>query len=112
MDEILMCPTCHVAVKPLDYFCSNCGKNLHPVPPSLSSVTIFGFIVGSIVLPPMGFIWGIRYLKSDDNKARFYGFVFIIITIVELILLTIGTIQLINTINQQVNSQMQNIQGL
>jgi hypothetical protein len=91
MEEQTLCPVCHVVVKPGDYYCFNCGKNLHPAPPSLSFATLAGFFVGSIILPPMGIIWGYRYIK--------------------LILLVNATVSVYNTINDQVQEQLPNIQG-
>jgi hypothetical protein len=111
MDEVTVCPTCHVNVRITDYYCFNCGKNLHEKPPSLSIITMVSIVIGSLLLPPMGIIWGVRYLKQSDVKSRLVGLVAILITIIELIWLTFITIGLINQINSQVNSQIQNIQG-
>lgn len=115
MDEIveqpILCPACHVAIKQSDYFCFNCGKNLHPAPPSLSFGSLTGFSIGSIVLPPMGIIWGFRYIRSQDSKAKIFGFVLIGLTVIELFILTDITVKAYNTINEQIQQQLPNIQG-
>jgi hypothetical protein len=111
MDEQTLCPACHVVVRPGDYYCFNCGKNLHPAPPSLSFGTLAGFFVGSLVLPPMGIIWGFRYIKSPDMKAKVFGFLLAVCTIIELVVLVSATVYAYNTINDQVQKQLPNIQG-
>jgi hypothetical protein len=108
MEEQTLCPVCHVVVKPGDYYCFNCGKNLHPAPPSLSFATLAGFFV---ILPPMGIIWGYRYIKSPDMKAKVFGLILMVTTIIELILLVNATVSVYNTINDQVQEQLPNIQG-
>ena len=110
--SMTVCQSCHIQVRPTDYFCFNCGKSIHPKPLSISVATQLTYYVGSIILPPMGFIWGYKYLKETDPKAKMVGLVCYIITIVVLVLAVKVTVDLINTVNTQVNSQIQNIQGL
>lgn len=105
------CPQCHVPVRPTDFFCYNCGKNLKPAPPSTSIETLVMYYVGSVLLPPMGIIWGWKYVKATDQKARLHGWLLIGITVVELVLLTIWTIDFVHGINAQVNSQLNGLQG-
>jgi len=104
--EQTLCPACHVVVRPGDYFCFNCGKNLHPAPPSMAISTLLGFFFGSLVLPPMGIIWGFRYMGSNDVKAKIFGFSLIFLTIADL------TVKSYNMINDQIQQQLPNIQGL
>lgn len=112
MDEQILCPACHVAVRSGDYFCFNCGKNLHPAPPSMSLATQLSYFVGSLVLPPMGIIWGIRYLKSPEQKAKIFGLVLIMITVIECLVLVDVSVKAYNAINDQIQKQLPNIQGL
>jgi hypothetical protein len=84
MDETI-CSQCHVAVRVSDYFCFNCGKNLKPKPLSTSVSTQLIYYAGSVFLPPMGIIWGIKYLKEKESKAKIVGIVCITITVVVLI---------------------------
>lgn len=111
MDELTQCPVCHVNIRPTDYFCYNCGKSLKNKPISLSLANIILYLVGSIVLVPMGIIWGIRFFRKGDSNAKIYGIFLIVLTLIELIVLTKFTIDLVNTINDQVNLQLQNLQG-
>lgn len=111
MEENLICPSCHLQVRNTDYFCFNCGKNLHPKPPSTSISSQTSLYIGSLLLPPMGIIWGLRYLRQPDRESKIVGVIAIILTIVILVLLTQFTVNLINTVNEQVNSQLQSLQG-
>lgn len=106
-----ICPKCHVIVRATDFFCYNCGKNLHPKPLSTSLITQAMYYAGALILPPMGIIWGIRYLRQAENKAKVVGLILIALNVIELILVTQWTIQLINTLNMQVSGQLNSIQG-
>lgn len=101
-----MCPQCHAVVRPTDFFCYNCGKNLKPAPPSTSFEKLFMYYLGTLLLPPMGIWWGIKYVRSGNEKAKLHGWIMIVGTVVLLIFLTIWTTQFVNTITTQVNSQM------
>lgn len=65
----------------------------------------------TVLLPPMGIFKGIKYLKFEDQKLKAIGIVVIVITILELILITVWTINFANMINSQVNSQLNNLMG-
>jgi predicted amidophosphoribosyltransferase len=106
-----ICPQCHTPVRATDFFCFNCGKNLKPAPLSLSFEKLFMYYLGAITLPPMGIIWGIKYLKQTNQNAKIHGAILIIGTIIELIVLTVWTVQFANTIQKQVGSQLNNVQG-
>lgn len=104
-----LCSRCHVQVLAKDYFCFNCGNNLRPKPLSTSISTQIVYYVGSIVLPPMGVIWGIKYLRERNLKAKIVGLICIPLTVLVLAVAVNLAITLINTVNSQINSQMQNI---
>lgn len=106
------CPVCHVPVRPTDYYCYNCGRNLRPAPPPTDASRQLSLYLGSLLLPPMGIIWGIRYLQGSDQKTRTIGLVCIGLTVASILLGVILAVQTINTINEQVNQQLQGIQGL
>jgi len=111
MDDFQVCPSCHVGVRSSDYFCFNCGKNLKPKPLSTSITKQISIYLGSVLLPPLGLVWGIRYLREKDNTSKVVGVIAIILTVITLILLVKFTNNLIKTINEQVNSQLEGIQG-
>src|SRR4030065_2442591 len=105
MEYSVLCPVCHAEVKPTDYFCSNCGKNLKPELPSTSLTKQISLYLQSFFLPPYGIIIGIRYLRQEDSKSKTVGIISIILTIVSLLILIKFTFNLINIVNTQVNNQ-------
>ena len=98
-------------VKPTDYFCFNCGKNLKPKPLSTSLGKQILIYLESIFLPPMGFLWGIRYLRQKGSASKAIGIISIILTVVFLVLLIKFTNEFIKTINDQVSGQLRGIQN-
>lgn len=106
------CPQCHAQVRATDFFCFNCGKNLKPKPLSTSLETLFMYYLGAFVLPPMGIVWGIKYLKQESQVSKVHGIIFILLTIVEIIVLTVWTVNYANMINAQVGTQLNGFQGL
>lgn len=102
----LTCPTCHQIVEGTDYFCPNCGKNLKPAPPSTTLTSQMELYGKSLLLPPLGFLWGYKYLKQPGMKAKMVGLTTMIITVVVLVFIVVSTVKLINTVNEQVNSQL------
>ncbi len=111
MDEINICPVCHINVRPTDYFCFNCGTNLRPAPLSTSFETQVKLYLKCLFLPPMGMIWGLRYLKQKDSRSKAVGYICIIITTVLLFLLVKWTKDLIDTVNDTVNTSMDAFYG-
>lgn len=107
----LTCPRCHTQVRETDYFCFNCGKNLKPKPVSTSIDTLLLYYLGTILLPPLGLWWGIRYLKNPDHPSKIHGLVLITITSIEVLLLVVWSVNFINNVNSQVNQQLNTLQG-
>lgn len=106
------CLQCHAIVKLTDYFCANCGKNLKEKPLSTSPAMEILYYLGSLALPPLGIIWGIKYLRQADPKAKRIGVVSIILTLISGIITIIWTMNLINGVSAQLNSQLNGIPGL
>lgn len=105
------CPTCHTQVEITDFFCFNCGVALKAKPKSITIGSQAMLYLGSLLLPPMGYIWGARYLKESSSKAKMVGWAAIVITTISLVLTIITVTQLINTVNTQVNSGVMNLLG-
>lgn len=103
------CPTCHVPVRPSDYFCANCGTNLRPAPPSIRLSDQLSLYVKSALLPPLGLIWGFAYLRQPTAKSKMVGLTAMVITIAVLVFAVVTTISLVNTVNEQVNSQLEQL---
>jgi hypothetical protein len=107
MEEIeKICPQCHVTVRPTDYFCYNCGHNLQPVPPSISLADQLALYIKSILLPPFGVLWAIKYLKQNSNKSKIVGLTAIILTLVSLLVCSILFKNLADEVNNQITNQL------
>jgi hypothetical protein len=105
-----MCDICHVHVRATDYYCFNCGKNLHPIPPSIRVESQLLLYIGSFLLPPMGIFWGWKYIAAKDTITRVVGLVAICITLISLFVSVKLTMNFINSIGSQM-SQYQNLGG-
>ncbi|MCL4405185.1 MAG: zinc ribbon domain-containing protein [Patescibacteria group bacterium] len=97
MDEnqpvaVATCPKCHQSVLPQYYFCPNCGQALRepPLPTSaLAQIKLYAFTL--ILMPLTCYLiyrrWlGVKYLRSQDPKARQIGIVSMILLIVSVAL--------------------------
>ena len=105
------CPKCHIAVRPSDYFCFNCGAPLHPKPLSTNLATEIMYYAGSILLPPLGFWWGFKYLRQPDAVSKRIAILCMVFTTVSFIITSIWAVGYINKINATVNSQLNGLQG-
>lgn len=111
MEANSICPTCHTVVRATDYYCFNCGKSLHEKPPSIALYDQALLYAGSIFLPPMGFIWGWKYLKATDQKSRIVGIVAIALTVLILLWATAYMMNVYTTVSKQVDSQLNGLGG-
>lgn len=87
----MFCPQCHQPIRPEDYFCANCGKNLHEPPLSTSIGTQAWIYVFSAILPIICYLaiskWpGIEYVKSGDSKTRSIGWIAVIILLISTVI--------------------------
>ena len=107
MEEKVTCPKCHVEVRTTDYFCFNCGVNLKPKPPSVSVTSQMILYTKSFLIPPFGILWAYPYLKQPNSKAKLVGVVAVVLTLVSLILAVYYTKVFVDSVNREINSQMQ-----
>ena len=105
MEGNTLCPTCHQPIQLAYYFCPNCGKNLRPRPLSISFLSQIILYIKTLLLPPLGIIWGFRYLRQSGIASKIVGLITIAITIIEIIFLVKFTVNLINVVNQQIYQQ-------
>lgn len=103
-----LCPKCHVKVLPSHYYCYNCGANLKPAPPKTDAGTQAVLYIKSLLLPPFGIVWAIKYLKYP-GKSRVIGIVAILITVAIFILAIKWFSDFTSILNGQVNDAMQNM---
>ena len=112
MEELQTCPVCHQPTSSTAYFCPNCGHNFHPIPLSTSTSSQLFLYIKCLLLPPLGIIWGIRYLRQPDRASKVVGWAAIAITTIVLLISIKVTVDLVNSVNEQVNKQLQDIGGL
>lgn len=105
MDGFIECFKCHQQINANDYFCPFCGNKIRSLPPSTTFWGIVWLLVKTILLPPLGFIWGYRYLKQTDTKSKIVGVAVILMTLVELIYGIVSTVEIVDTANKQINQQ-------
>ncbi len=97
------CLTCFGAVPIGAYFCPHCGTSLKDKGPSTSlgkQITVYAI---SLLLPPLGYWYGWKYLKQSDAASKKIGWAAIILTTASIILTTWGSVSILNSVNQQLN---------
>ena len=107
---VMVCKYCSLPISREDFFCPHCGKKLKEKPVSLGIWSLLWLLILSTLVPPFGIGLTIRYIRAEDKRARTIGWISLIITIVALVATVWISIGLMDSINQQVNSAMQNYQ--
>ena len=76
----IICPSCKSPVSSTAYFCSNCGRPLKVKPPATTFLQQCIVYAVSLLLPPFGFLYAWKYLKSNDENARKIGIAAVVLT--------------------------------
>jgi hypothetical protein len=106
------CRVCHQPILPTYYFCPNCGTKLITAPLSVSFSTQLGIYLFSIILPALCFLFiskwpGLKYIRSNNQKAKWVGVVALILLLISTIVLGwlayVGTQNLAESIDQALN---------
>lgn len=105
-----VCPVCHIQIPTVDYYCPNCGKELHEKPLSIAITKQMEIYLKSFFLPPLGLWPAFKYLRQKDQKAQVVGIVAILLTILSLALAIIYSIQFINLAQQSMNTNLDKLQ--
>jgi hypothetical protein len=71
-----------------------------------------GMLVGSILLPPMGIVWGIKYLRKNSPTAKLIGVVAMLLTLFSLLAAIAYANQLLSNMTMQLNDQLLEMQGI
>lgn len=106
------CQVCHVIVRPTDFFCYNCGRNLHEAPRILGVGTQIAYYAGSVLMPPIGFFWGIKFLREKDDRVRRVGLICIALTVVSLLYFTVQVLSIYKNVRGEVQAQTQSLREL
>ncbi len=106
MEGKLVCPFCHQPIEAGVSQCPFCGHSLQLSPPPISVFKQLAIFTGSFFLPPMGFFWGVRFLKKPDRLSKNVGIIAIILTVFSLYLTILLTVKFVQDFNQQVSQEM------
>ena len=84
MEPLQTCPSCRATITETEFFCPQCGKKLKDAPLGTSPGKQLLYYVLSILLPPIGLWWAIKYLRQNDPAAKRIAAVIIALTILSL----------------------------
>jgi len=82
------------------------------VSPPLSPTKKIMVCLGSVLLPPLGIIWGIKYLKRPHRSDKLVGLAAIILTIISIVATINLTRSLFNRFNEELNQELLMLEGL
>lgn len=86
MEQHLFCPYCKAEVDFQDTFCKQCGKNLKQKNLSTSLGTEITVYLVSFLLAPFGIVWGLKYFKENNPRARRIAWGSVIVTAIALLI--------------------------
>jgi hypothetical protein len=108
----LTCKYCQGNIDLTEYFCPHCGKKLKDPPLSTTLGRQIYIYLFSLLLPPLGIWPAIRYLRQGDEKSKKIGITALILTVISVVVTSWITVGLINSINKQFSTQLNDYQGL
>ncbi len=79
-----ICPSCGNMILPNFKFCPNCGKSVESREITVGR-QIYIYTM-SLILPPIGLYYGIKYLFNSSTKKKIIGGVAALLTIISLII--------------------------
>lgn len=106
MAAITSCPNCHQPVSLVSHYCPSCGKKISFRLLSTSASGEVFLYLKTILFPPLGFVWGIHYLRQSDSKSIKMGFIAILITFIESIIIILYIIHITDLASHQLISQL------
>jgi len=112
MDSQTTCPDCKANITLSDYFCPSCGKKIKDKPLQTTLLKQLSIYFISFFLPPLGIWPGIKYLRQPDEKSKKIGLAAILLTIISIIITSWLTMNLINSLNKELNNQLNLYPGL
>ncbi|MFA6533261.1 MAG: hypothetical protein WCT22_04680, partial [Patescibacteria group bacterium] len=70
------------------FFCPNCSKELKEKVPEVSIAKQILIYFVSFFLAPLGLGWGLKYVRSTDNKVKTIGIISIALTVLSIVLIS------------------------
>lgn len=92
--ESLFCPFCKATIYADYFYCPQCGKQVRKKALSVGIWQQISIYLVSILFPPFGLIPALRYLTSFGTKAKIIGGIALILSILSIMLVTYGMMQL------------------
>jgi len=74
-------------------------------PPAMSPVKKLMVCLGSVLFPPMGLIWGVKYLKHPHQSDKVVGLAAIILTIISIAMTAKLTLSLLSRFTSELNQE-------
>ena len=87
MDNNVLCPACKYQTQSDWFFCPNCAKELKEKVPVISILKQIWIYLVSFFFSPLGLIWGIKYIRSQDKKVKTIGIIAISLNVIAIILM-------------------------
>jgi len=81
MEDQKKCKHCNQPVEETWFFCPTCGKGIVSKPPDTSVAKQLLIYLVSFFLAPFGLAWALKYIKSNDKKAKIVGLMSIVLTV-------------------------------
>ena len=91
MENTLTCSFCKFNIQNDWFFCPNCGKQLKEKEITITTSKQILIYFVSFFLAPLGLGWGLKYIRSKDNKIRTVGIISIVLTVLSIIMLIFAT---------------------
>jgi formate hydrogenlyase subunit 3/multisubunit Na+/H+ antiporter MnhD subunit len=74
--------------------------------------TLAGLFIGSLLLPPFGIFWGLKYIREDNQQSKLVGLIACGLTILSIIFAVVGTMKIYTIVSNGVSNKLQEYQGL
>jgi len=106
------CPKCHAIISSGSNYCSNCGVPVSDKALHISIGRQLWIYFVSICLPPLGLGYTFKYIVSPSSQNKRVAIIAAILTIVSIVLTIWATMGLINSLQTQLNSQLNSYPGM
>jgi len=112
VEQLLICPKCQNSNGAADFFCRVCGYKLRGKPLSTSLLKQLSVYLISFLLPPLGLVPAIKYLRQGESKSKQIGIIAIILTVISMIISIRLLLNFMDTFNNILNGQLGTYENL
>lgn len=112
MELSLPCSQCGKDIKTGYNFCPSCGKQLRAVPIQIGTGKLVYVLLVSVLLPPLGLFWGIKYVFQDDQKTKITGILAIVLTIISFLVNLWAASYILGSLSSSVNGNIEQYRQL